>query len=88
MLNKAWKHVFFCVETLLTNGFHTLSLMNSTYPSTIWDKSSVSYAREEFCVCVSYIFIYCGLGCIEYGQDRHKTQHILIRHIGLEYRLH
>ena len=26
-------------------GFHTMSLMNSTYPSTISDKSSSSYAR-------------------------------------------
>ena len=35
----------FFVEALQENGFHTLSLMNSTYPSTIWDKSSMSYAR-------------------------------------------
>ena len=34
------------VETLLEIGFHTLSLINSTYPSTIWDKSSASYARS------------------------------------------
>ena len=33
------------VETLLDIGFHTLSLMNSTLPSTIWDKASASYAR-------------------------------------------
>jgi hypothetical protein len=25
-------------ETLLDIGFHTLSLINSTYPSAIWDK--------------------------------------------------
>jgi hypothetical protein len=37
--------MFFFVETLLEIGFHTLSLMNSTYPSTIWNKSSASYAR-------------------------------------------
>ena len=33
------------VETIHKIGFHTMSLMNSTYSSTIWDKSSVSYAR-------------------------------------------
>ena len=33
------------VETVQEIGFHTLILMNSTYPSTIWDKSSTSYAR-------------------------------------------
>ena len=38
----------FFVETLLEIGFHTSSLMNSTYPSTIWDKSSASFARTEF----------------------------------------
>ena len=43
-LNEAWTNTFF-VETLQEIGFHTLSLMNSTYPSTIWDKSSASYAR-------------------------------------------
>ena len=32
-------------EILLDIGFHILSLMNSTYPSTIWDKSSASYAH-------------------------------------------
>ena len=37
--------MIFCVEVLLDIGFHTLSLMNSTYPSTIWDKSRPSYAR-------------------------------------------
>jgi hypothetical protein len=37
--------MFFFVETLLDIGFHTLSLMNSTYPSIIWDKSSASYAN-------------------------------------------
>jgi hypothetical protein len=35
----------FFAESLPDIGFHTLSLMNSTYPSTIWDKSSASYAR-------------------------------------------
>ena len=33
------------METLPENSFHTLSSINSTYPSTIWDKSSASYAR-------------------------------------------
>jgi hypothetical protein len=33
------------MEALLDIGFHTLSLMNSMYPSTIWEKSSASYAR-------------------------------------------
>jgi hypothetical protein len=37
--------MLFVVETLPYIGFHTLSLMNSTYLSTIWDKSSASYAR-------------------------------------------
>ena len=44
MLNEAWNNAFF-VETLPHFGFHTFSIMNSTYPSTIWDKSSASYAR-------------------------------------------
>ena len=44
ILYEAWNK-FFLVETLLDIGFHTLSLMNSTYPSTIWDKSSASYTR-------------------------------------------
>ena len=30
---------------LLDIGFHTLSLINSTYPSTIWDKSSARDVR-------------------------------------------
>ena len=40
MLNEA-----FFVETHLDISFHTFRLINSTYPSTIWDKSSASYAR-------------------------------------------
>jgi hypothetical protein len=52
MLNQAWNNAFF-VENLLDIGLHTLSLMNSTYPSTIWEKYSASYARKEFCVCTS-----------------------------------
>jgi hypothetical protein len=44
MQNEAWNNFFF-VETILDIGFHTLSFMNSTYPSTIWDKSFASYAR-------------------------------------------
>ena len=39
------------VEKLQEIGFKTLSLMNFTYPSTIWDKSTANYAREEFHVC-------------------------------------
>ena len=35
----------FFVEALLDIGFHTVSLMNSTDPSTIWYKSSASYAH-------------------------------------------
>jgi hypothetical protein len=35
----------FLAETLPDIGFKTLSLMNSKYPSTIWEKSSVSYAH-------------------------------------------
>ena len=42
MQNKAWNNAFF-VETIQESGFHTLTLMNSTYPSTIWDKSYASY---------------------------------------------
>ena len=37
--------MLFFAETHLDIGFHNLSLMNSMYPSTIWDKSSASYAR-------------------------------------------
>ena len=37
--------MLFYVETLLYISFHTLILMNSTNPSTIWDRSSTSYAR-------------------------------------------
>ena len=36
------------METLQEIWFHSLSLMNSTYPSTIWDKLSASLARSEF----------------------------------------
>ena len=43
MVNEAWNNAFFA-ESHLNIGFHTLSLMNSTYPSTISDKSSASYA--------------------------------------------
>ena len=47
MINAEWglKQYAFSAETLLDTGIHTLSLMISTYPSTIWDKSSASYAR-------------------------------------------
>ena len=44
MLNEASNNALFA-ENLLDIGFHTLSLMNSTYPSTIWNKSSGSFAR-------------------------------------------
>ena len=44
MLNKAGNNVIFA-ENLQKIGFNPLSLMNSTYPSTIWDKSSASYAH-------------------------------------------
>jgi hypothetical protein len=47
--------MFFLFKTLLEIGFHTLSLINSTYPSTIWDKSNRelrSRAREVFRVCM------------------------------------
>jgi hypothetical protein len=44
MLNEALNNALFA-ETLLDIGFNTLNLMNSTYPSTIWDKSSASYAH-------------------------------------------
>jgi hypothetical protein len=44
MLNETRNNAIF-LEILQENGFHTLNLMNSTYPSTIWDKSSASYAR-------------------------------------------
>ena len=33
------------METLQEIGFHTISLMYSTYPSTIWGKSSTSFAH-------------------------------------------
>ena len=42
-LNEAWTNSFL-VETFQEIGFHTLSLMNCTYPYKIWDKSSASYA--------------------------------------------
>jgi hypothetical protein len=54
-LNEAYNNAF-CVETLLEIGFHTLSLMNSTYSSTICDKSSVSYARALAKNSVSGLF--------------------------------
>jgi hypothetical protein len=44
MLNEAWNNAILS-ETLLDIGFNTLSLMNSTYPSTIWDTSTTSYAH-------------------------------------------
>ena len=44
MLDKACNYAFI-VKTSLCIGFHTLNLMDSTYPSTIWDKSSASYAH-------------------------------------------
>ena len=44
VLNNASDNQFI-VETLQEIDFHTLKLINSTYPSTISDKSSVSYAR-------------------------------------------
>ena len=43
-LNKAQDNAF-VVETLQEICFHTLKLIDSTYPSPIWDKSSESYAR-------------------------------------------
>jgi hypothetical protein len=43
--NEANETMPFFAETLPDIGFHTFSLMNSTYPSTIWDKSSASYAH-------------------------------------------
>jgi hypothetical protein len=55
MLNEAWNNAFFA-ETILDIGFHTLSLMNSTYPSTIWGKSSASYARALAKNSVSVFF--------------------------------
>jgi hypothetical protein len=44
MLKRGLKQCFF-EEMILDIGFHTFSYINSTYPSTIWDKSSASYAR-------------------------------------------
>ena len=44
MLNNALNNAF-VVETIHGIGFHTISLMISTFPSTICDKSSASYAR-------------------------------------------
>ena len=35
-------------ENLPDISFHTVILTNSTYPSTIWDKSPASYAHEVF----------------------------------------
>ena len=43
-LIKAWNNAF-SVETFQDIGFHTLTMVNSTYPSTIWEKSSASYAH-------------------------------------------
>ena len=40
-------------------GFHTLSLMNTTYAYTIWDQSSTSYVRTPhilFHVCLISLF--------------------------------
>ena len=37
--------MLFFEETLPDIGLHTFSLINSTYSSTIWVKSSASYAR-------------------------------------------
>ena len=42
--NKA-KNNAFAVETLKKIGIHTIILMISTCPSTIWDKSSASFAH-------------------------------------------
>jgi hypothetical protein len=44
MLNNALNNTF-CVESLHEIGFHNFILMISTFPSTICDKSSASYAR-------------------------------------------
>ena len=49
-LNKAWNNAFF-LETIQEIGFHTLDKVNSTNPSTFWDKSSASYARAVIRVC-------------------------------------
>jgi hypothetical protein len=43
MTNKAWNTAAF-LENLQEMCFHTLSFINSTYPSTIWHKSSANYA--------------------------------------------
>jgi hypothetical protein len=43
-LNKAWNNPFI-LETLLEIHFNTFSIINSTYPSRIWDKSYASYAH-------------------------------------------
>ena len=50
MVSEAWNNGFFA-ETLPYIRFHTLSLMNSIYPSTIWDNffhELRSHAREVF----------------------------------------
>ena len=44
MLNEASSNALYA-ETLQDICCHTLNLMNSTYPSAIWEKSSASYAR-------------------------------------------
>ena len=49
MLNNALNITFF-VETLHEIGFHAFILMMSTFPSTIWNRSSASYA----CTLVQY----------------------------------
>jgi hypothetical protein len=48
---------FFFAETLLEIGFYTLSSKNSTYPYTLWDKSSASYACALAKNSVSEIFM-------------------------------
>ena len=50
MLNNDLNNAF-VVENIHENGFHTFILTSSIFPSTIWDKTSASYARTEFHVC-------------------------------------
>jgi hypothetical protein len=50
MLNKAWNNEFIEID------LHTMILMVSTYPSTIWHKSSQSYAPAEFHVWVRLLY--------------------------------
>ena len=69
------------VPALQEIGFHTIVLLTSAYPSTIWDKSSASYAHilaQNSMSLVNSLFAWMVLQCaIQNDAFQHISSYIL-----------